>query len=93
LQFTQGARADASHVPTLLKARVQEHIGRLVAEGCVAGGCALSGPDPWPKRCSAHIDGWRVIAAFPTEATVVIVKIAPHTSAVDPYTEIAEDLR
>ena len=53
-------------------------------------GYSLSGDDPWPKLCSKHIDGWRVIVAFPAENAVAVLGVAPHTNDNDPYAVLAE---
>jgi hypothetical protein len=39
-----------------------------------------------------HVEGWRIVVCFPADDEVVVVKIAPHNDANDPYAEIAGDL-
>lgn len=86
------ALADAKRLPVELRAQVANRIERLTREGCRAADYALSGPPPWPHLCAVHVDGWRVVIAFPSNDEVTIVKIARHDSSTDPYREIAADL-
>lgn len=86
------ALEDAKQVPVVLRAKMTTAIERLANEGCRAADYALSGPSPWPHLCAVHIDGWRIIVAFPAEDEVTLVKIARHDVNTDPYREIAEDL-
>jgi hypothetical protein len=76
-------------LPATLRSRVQKHLLALARECCRAAGYSLSGDHPWPKLCSKHIDGWRVIVAFPDDSTVAVVSVAPHTDQVDPYADLA----
>ena len=86
------ALEDAKQVPVVLRPRMTAAIERLANEGCRAADYALSGPPPWAHLCAVHIDGWRVVVAFPAKDEVTIVKIARHDPSSDPYREIADDL-
>lgn len=86
------ALEDAEHVPVGLRAKLTQAIRRLAAEGRRGADYALSGPPPWPHLCAVHVDGWRLVVAFPAADEVTIIKIAPHDQAHDPYRKIADDL-
>lgn len=77
----------------MLRKAVEEHLRRVAEQGCAAAGYALSGPEPWPRLCSRHIDGtWRVIVAFDESGVPVVLKIGEHTDRRDSYAELAEEL-
>lgn len=76
----------------MLRSRVRDHLKRLRQEGCRAAGYALSGDPPWPHICSKHIDGWRVLVAFPADNEVAVLKIERHDDSTDPYRNLAIDL-
>lgn len=83
---------DAKHVPPRLRPKITAAIERLAREGCRAADCALSGDPPWPYLCAVHVDGWRILIAFPAENEVAILKLAPHDRRSDPYSELAAEL-
>jgi hypothetical protein len=86
------ALEDSKKIPPKLRPALVRVVDRLAREGCRAADYALSGDPPWPHLCAKHFDGWRVIVAFPTLDEVVILKIARHDRAHDPYREIADEL-
>jgi hypothetical protein len=93
VRFAHGVAQDRKDIPAKLVKPVADHLRRVAAEGCRAAGYALSGPDPWPRLCSHHIDDtWRVIVAFDAEGVPVVLKIAQHTDTSDPYADIANEL-
>lgn len=92
LTRTRSAARELKDVPALLHRRIQERLQRLAREGCRAADYALSGPEPWPRFCSIHIDGWRIVVTFPAEDEVAVVKVSPHDDRHDPYATIAAEL-
>lgn len=92
LSRTRSAVSEFKGVPPVLRPSVQKRLLRLQSEGCRAADYALSGPEPWPRLCSIHVDGWRIVVAFPAADEVAVVKVAPHDSSSDPYRGIAAAL-
>jgi mRNA-degrading endonuclease RelE of RelBE toxin-antitoxin system len=89
---SQKAIAETKAVPKYLQKAITEAVRQLSYEGCKAAGYALSGPPPWSNLCAVHVQGWRIITAFPAPDEVLLVKVAPHDTSTDPYADLAEQL-